>query len=324
MEYLGTDKTINNVKPLATVCITTYQHAGYIEKCLQSILDQETNFSFEIVIGEDESSDGTREICKEYAEKYPNKIRLFLRSRKNVRFINGNPTGRYNFIETLKEARGQYIAYCDGDDYWIDPKKLQTQISYMETNSEISMSLHNAYTVDENGSKISIFPDVQEQKIIPAEKIIEKGGGYCATNSIIFRSNILENMPGWFVASHVGDYSVYLLAIHKGKIGALPQIMSCYRTGHANSWSDLRNQAKNIDNNLESLKNLLFTFNRYSNFQYEKSIKTRIALEEIYSAVKIIKSGRLHYLKKITINDFQYILPAFIKILKRKLGLKPF
>src|SRR5690606_9059601 len=92
----------------------------------------QTTFPFEIILGEDESSDGTREICIQYAAKHPDKIKLFLRSRKDVIYINGNPTGRFNFIENLKACSGKYIALCEGDDYWTDPLKLQKQVDFLE------------------------------------------------------------------------------------------------------------------------------------------------------------------------------------------------
>ena len=81
-EYLGTTKAINNLTPLVSVCISTYQHAKYIGQCLDGILMQKTNFLFEIVLGKDESTDRTRQICIKYAEKFPDKIKLYLRDRK--------------------------------------------------------------------------------------------------------------------------------------------------------------------------------------------------------------------------------------------------
>ena len=96
--------------PKVSVCVQAYNHASYIAQALDSVLMQETDFDFELIIGEDESSDGTREICIRYAEQHPDRIRLFLRSREDVIYINGRATGRYNFVENLRAARGEYIA----------------------------------------------------------------------------------------------------------------------------------------------------------------------------------------------------------------------
>ena len=81
-EYLGDNKLVNQINPLVSITVATYQHVDYIKQCLDGILMQKTNFLYEIIIGEDGSIDGTQEICKEYARKYPDKIRLFIRDRK--------------------------------------------------------------------------------------------------------------------------------------------------------------------------------------------------------------------------------------------------
>ncbi|MEZ4781129.1 MAG: glycosyltransferase [Flavobacteriaceae bacterium] len=118
--------------PLVSVVVGVYNHERFIKLCLNGILMQKTDFKYEIILGEDASTDGTREICKEYAKRFPDKIKLFLRSRKDVIYINGNATGRYNFIENLKACQGKYIALCDGDDYWTDPLKLQKQVDFLK------------------------------------------------------------------------------------------------------------------------------------------------------------------------------------------------
>jgi len=117
-------------KPIISVCVQTYNHSNYIRHCLNSILEQQTNFDFEILLGEDASTDGTREICIEYAEQYPDKIRLFLHHRENNIKIGDQPTGRFNFLYNLFSAKGKYIALCEGDDYWTDPFKLQKKVQH--------------------------------------------------------------------------------------------------------------------------------------------------------------------------------------------------
>src|SRR5690606_21433837 len=117
--------------PKVSVLVQTYNHAPYIRQCLDGILMQETDFDFEILLGEDASTDGTREICIEYAQEHPDKIRLFLHSRENNISINGRPSGRFNFCNNLFEANGEYIAFCEGDDYWIDEFKLQKQMDFL-------------------------------------------------------------------------------------------------------------------------------------------------------------------------------------------------
>ena len=121
-----------DAKPLVSICVVTYNHQNYIKQCLDGVLMQECNFEYEVLLGEDNSTDTTRKLCIEYAERFPDKIRLFLHDRSNVIYINGKPTGRFNFIYNLKQAKGKYIALCEGDDYWTDPTKLQKQVDFLE------------------------------------------------------------------------------------------------------------------------------------------------------------------------------------------------
>ncbi len=132
--------------PVVSICLITYNHASYIRECLDSLLGQETSFPYEICIGEDESSDGTREICVEYAERYPDKIRLALRSQAEPVRKQFLSQGVYNYIETTKECRGKYVAMCDGDDLWIHTGKLQKQVDAMEADPSIAL-VHTGYDV---------------------------------------------------------------------------------------------------------------------------------------------------------------------------------
>ncbi len=112
-EYGGTNKPVNKIIPLVSVVTITYQHAPYIRQCLDSILMQEGDFPYELIIGEDGSIDGTREICIEYANKYPDKIRLFLRDRKLTQYvIKDGRTIRFNGHFARAAARGKYVAMC--------------------------------------------------------------------------------------------------------------------------------------------------------------------------------------------------------------------
>lgn len=135
----------NKVKtnPILSVIVLTYQHADYIEECLDGILKQETDFEFEIIIGEDDSKDGTRETCMYFAKKYPEKIRLILHTSINKIKVNEEITGNFNAVYCFFQTRGKYISFCEGDDYWEDPKKLQKQLNFLQRNSEFILSFHN-------------------------------------------------------------------------------------------------------------------------------------------------------------------------------------
>lgn len=124
--------------PTVSVCCITYNHAKFIGQALESFLNQNTSFSYEILVYDDASNDGTRDILKEYELKYPQIIRVFYSSEnqysQGVRLLNL----RYN----LPRARGKYIATCDGDDFWTDPLKLQKQVDFLDSNPEVVMCFH--------------------------------------------------------------------------------------------------------------------------------------------------------------------------------------
>ena len=118
-EYLGNNKVVNKVEPLVSVTVITYQQADYIADCINGILMQRTTFPIEIIIGEDGSSDGTTEICKDFAEKNRDKIRLFIRDRSLSQYkTSEGKVVRFNGVWNRMSARGKYIAVCEGDDYW--------------------------------------------------------------------------------------------------------------------------------------------------------------------------------------------------------------
>jgi glycosyltransferase involved in cell wall biosynthesis len=114
-----------------SACIITYNQEQYIAQCLESALAQVVSFDFEIVIGEDKSTDGTLEICRKYAMQYPDKIRLIERETNLGMFGN--------WTNTFESCTGKYIAICEGDDYWTDPLKLQKQVDFLEANSEFGL-----------------------------------------------------------------------------------------------------------------------------------------------------------------------------------------
>lgn len=130
--------------PVVSASLITYNHAPYISACIDSMLEQKTDFPFEICIGEDESSDGTREICIDYAKRYPDRIRLILRSQSDPDRGMYRSQGVYNYVESARACNGKYIAVCDGDDVWIDPLKLQKQFDVMEENPSVSL-VHSDY-----------------------------------------------------------------------------------------------------------------------------------------------------------------------------------
>lgn len=265
MEYLGDNKPVNQITPLVSVCITTYQHAGLIQQCLDSVLMQQTDFDFEIIVGEDDSTDGTRNICKEYAEKHPDKIRLFLRSREDVIYLNRTPSNRFNYIENLKAARGTYLAFCDGDDYWTDKKKLQNQVNLFQSDQRLSFVFHKAHKINDEGEVITPIPPNPppiRNGIMNKNYFIMHGTKNFASSSMCITRRVIENLPQWTYVATGGDMFISLLAATYGDIGYIDRVMSIYRYSYKRGWrsrvyKDKRSVARLIIQNIRSYTSYL-------------------------------------------------------------------
>ncbi len=145
---------IRKTQPSVSVVVITYNHEPYIRQCLDSLLMQRTDFPYEICLGEDASTDGTREICIAYAERHPDKIRLLLQSRSDPARQRFLAPGNFNYWKTLSACCGKYLADCDGDDAWTDPLKLQKQHDLLEADPSICL-VHSDYDrFDERSGRI--------------------------------------------------------------------------------------------------------------------------------------------------------------------------
>jgi len=222
------------VNPVVSVCVQTYNHEPFIAKCLDGILMQQTNFSFEILLGEDSSSDGTREVCVKYAEKHPEKIKLFLHHRENNIKINNSATGRFNFMYNVLSSKGKYIAMCEGDDYWTDPLKLQKQIDFLEKNTSYGICFHDIMIYDEAAQKIKDDDIIESTKDTYDINDLALGN-FMHTPSVVLRNDFV--IPSWFSKSPIGDWPLYVFQIGSRKIRKLEGKMAVYRVHENGVWS---------------------------------------------------------------------------------------
>jgi glycosyltransferase involved in cell wall biosynthesis len=206
----------------------TYNHEKYIAQALESILMQKVNFNFEIVVGEDFSTDNTRKILLDYSSKYPRIFKLILQK--------SNIGGQKNAIDTLAACTGKYIATCEGDDYWTDEHKLQKQVDFLEANPDFSAIGHQTIVkVEDEQKKKEKFYNYNSNEDI----LFYKGkkdvlsfrdfihSYYIHINSILYRSCILKIYDLKDVP--LNDHAQILLIASKGEIKVLPDIMSVYR-----------------------------------------------------------------------------------------------
>lgn len=223
--------------PKVSVCVQTYQHVNYIKNCLDGILNQQTNFAFEILLGEDASSDGTREICIEYAEKFPDQIRLFLHHRENNIKIKNVATGRFNFLYNLYHCNGKYIAFCEGDDYWTDPFKLQKQVDFLETNPDFELCFTNCNTINaENEILNKSFLNHGKSVFVKEDLLF-----VAPTLTRVFKNRNFNKVDLTDVLA--ADAYLLIWQLHKGKAKYIPEITASYRKHVGGIWS-LSNELK--------------------------------------------------------------------------------
>lgn len=205
--------------PLVSVVTTAYNIDPFIEKTIESVLMQKTNFKVEMVIGEDCSLDCTREIALNFEKKYPEIIHV-LAHPKNLGITP-------NFITTVNACRGKYIALLDGDDYWTDSLKLQKQIDFLEHNKDYSGSTHQAVVIYESGDDSHLFCDVQKKTLGILDTVSNR---LFHTSSLVFRKEIWDKVGG--IPKDVlvsNDRAIYPLVAIFGKINYFNEPMCIYR-----------------------------------------------------------------------------------------------
>lgn len=222
--------------PLVSVCILTYQHARFIGRALEGALAQKTDFDYEVLIGEDESTDGTREVCREWARRHPEKIRLFERSRKDVVLIDGRPRGSYNLRATIYEARGEFVALCEGDDFWTDPGKLQCQVEYLRANPHCVGCFHDVSLVDVDGQVLKSTYFQSEQTKFSQHDVLQNLMSKYPTCSLLFRRNAFDPLPSWFLRRPC-DLYLDLHLTSKGSLDFINRNMGAYRKHAGGIWS---------------------------------------------------------------------------------------
>jgi len=214
--------------PLVSVSLIAYNHAEYIERAIDSVLMQKTSFPVAIVIGEDFSADGTRDIVRRCQKENPQRVHLLMSSRNLGEYSNG---GILNAMRNLRACKGKYIARLDGDDYWTDPLKLQKQVDFLEAHPECSICSTNQMIVDRDGKVLKDkrhAPEEQPPTIYDLDRLLNPYPGL-GTASVMFRRDCVDSMPEIIYKVFYGDWVLFLTCALRGKLGYLPEVMMARR-----------------------------------------------------------------------------------------------
>lgn len=247
---------------MVSICCITYNHEKYIADAMESFLMQECNFKFEILIHDDASTDKTPDIIREYEAKYPDVIKpIYQSENKYSQGVKISPTYLY------PNAKGKYIAICEGDDYWTDPNKLQLQVEYMEKNPKCSLYCHASNFVYENGTFIDKHDTFPKDMICSMDDILNNKKHIIATASMLFRQQYALNLPKFYFNAPVGDFPLQLFLASKGYVYYKDSAMLNHRTGVPGSWSTNMKLSKTNIKRIElyiKLKNMLIEFDEFT------------------------------------------------------------
>ncbi len=295
-------------KPYVTICCITYNQAKYIRQTLDGFVAQKTKFPFVAIVGDDCSTDGTREIVKEYAKKYPDIIKPIFQEK--------NKGGYENFCNVLNAANSKYIALCEGDDYWIDKNKLQIQIDLLDKNEDCNICFHKAfYKFEDKSKKDYQFPKLKTKRLKFNDLLKQN---FIQTNSCVYRwqYNNVDIRTIYKGGIMPGDWFLHLLHADKGDILFVDKVMSVYRVNPKGVWFDSYNNREGLflKYGLEMLK-------------FFKVVKTTFNLDKTYydfhreMISDIIFAYCINY-KMEEMKTIQQDFPEFIEFFKSGFVLK--
>jgi glycosyltransferase involved in cell wall biosynthesis len=209
--------------PKVSVCMVTYNHGKLIREAIDGVLAQQTDFDVELIIGNDRSSDETDSVINEILQNHPQAHRIkYFNHAENKGMMR-------NFGFVLEQCTGQYIAMCDGDDYWTDPFKLQKQVDFLDHHLDYSICFHKAKILKPNGDVVSDYiTKIPEQHETIEDLVL--WGNFIHTVTVMYR-NVIDGLPFEFYNSPIGDFFVHIMVARHGKIKLIDQEMAVYRQG---------------------------------------------------------------------------------------------
>lgn len=292
---------------LTVVCLA-YNQERFIKQALDSLLRQETNFAYEILVHDDASTDKTQEIVRTYEKMYPNKIRGIY--QKSNQWSTGKGITK-NFVSPL--IRGEYVAFCEGDDYWTDVTKLQEQVDFLDSHPDYSICFHPVTVLWENETKpATVAPNkrmLKKFQRLNLEQLLKVN--FIQTNSVVYRwrfhNDDIKIFPDGIMP---GDWFLHLLHAECGKIGYIDKEMAVYRRHSRGVWTGSKNSQDWFVRNSDACIRFFETVEEH----FHVSKKTEI---EFYREMKWYATNRI-IRKSIKMNPLYLFYLLIRKSLSRE------
>ncbi len=306
-------KWSENVLPLVSIHCKTYMHEPYIKQAIEGFLMQETTFKVEILIHDDASRDRTAKIIREYESKYPQLIKAtyqvenqYKKNPKTEKYIKPYP------------FTGKYRASCEGDDYWIDPLKLQKQVDILERHQNIVACFTNAKIKREGdfSGREYRYSLKTKSRIFKPDEVIAKGGGFYPTASLVYRNCILRDYALMPKANTAGDVRRAAYLATKGAFYYLNDVTCVYRMHSGGAYSSIINKEEKFVNDKNNRIRFLNEFNVFTQGKYNKAVKDGIAIVQLIILRFYLKRKlrlALNYSKHLRIQGFIRIVSVILK-----------
>ena len=262
-----------NTTPWVSISCIAYNHEAFIRDAIEGFLMQKTTFPVEILVHDDASTDNTANIIKEYERHYPSLFNCFYQPENTYHKPN-----KRALRKPFKDARkGKYIALCEGDDYWINPLKLQRQVDFLEANPGTSLVSHPVLQINmKTGQKKILNPIAKTRKGgLDIRDVILGDGGLIKLNSMVYRRDLIDHKPGWMQLAPAGDYALALLLATRGNLGFINEPMGVYRKMTASSWSVSMRDPETRRKHYIASQLSLDGFDDWTNQQYSKYVKIK-------------------------------------------------
>lgn len=210
-----------------SVCAITYNHERFIAQAVESVMMQETTFAYEMVIGEDCSTDRTREILIRLRDRYPDRLCLLLHDR--------NLGASQNFAAVLAACTGEYVAFLDGDDYFTSNQKLQSQIDFLDSDPRMTICAHRHADLYESGELRQLVNSPKQKEVWTFRDFLR---GYSMhPSTVVARRAVIDELPDWFHGAQSGDVALQFMCVQNGLGGFINEVMSVYRLHGGGKWS---------------------------------------------------------------------------------------